>query len=134
MINNKKFKFLIIPLLALIIFGSGILILREFYDTSTIAAELKTQSDNTITFNCGYLDKYIHLSSRIEEKSNVENLNYKIINPKGITMDEGILDKNNVNYIFKGEKGEWKIQFDFPKEDQTALINYNVKTNSKNNI
>lgn len=131
MINNKKFKFLIIPLLALIIFGSGILILREFYDTSTIAAELKTQSDNTITFNCGYLDKYIHLSSRIEEKSNVENLNYKIINPKGITIDEGILDENKVNYTFKGE---WKIQFDFLKEDQTALINYNVKTNSKNNI
>ena len=49
-------------------------------------------------------------------------------------MDKGILSENKVNYKFKGEKGEWKIQFDFPEEDQTALINYNIKTNSKNNI
>lgn len=134
MIKTKKFKILIISILALIIFTSGIFISKEIRHSSTTAFELKTQSDNTITFDCGYLDKYIHLTYGIEEESKIENLNYKIINPNNSIMSEGSLDKGNINYTFKGEKGEWKIQFDFPNEYQTAPINYKIEMNSKKNI
>lgn len=129
--KQNRIKWMITLIIVIVIIIGGAIIASKIKDSTVSANELKSKNDNTISFDCGYFDKYVHLSLEVEESENIEKINYEIINPKEKVVASGVLDKNKISDTLEGEKGEWKIKLDFSDENEKALIKYNIKINSK---
>lgn len=92
------------------------------------------QGNKTITMEKVSTAFKVFIGLEIDNSECNNDLKYKVVNPKGVVLTEGIVKAHDKAKIdtkkYKGDKGDWKIQFEKTEETSYFQFKYNFKTSN----
>lgn len=131
--NKKKLILIAVIFMSLGLVGFILIRATGIGSYSSVTGEVRGERNNIITFNGGYLHKYVHVMLESTKSENIkDDIAFEVINPKGQVVTEGKLYSNYVfRERYKNLSGEWKIVLYFKGSEEKSMINFGHAINSK---